>query len=115
MELRISKQESSWVANHRPIYSAISGQVLALEFDNNKASDEINQVFIIDQTPSVILLKQTEDQTESYEILKKVNISDIDQIKKSLDTLLRDDYSRASISERCLMIQGKTFVYSSGH
>ena len=56
MELRVSKNENIWVAKHRPVFSAITGQVLALELDYNRTNNDTNQVFLVDQTPSVLNL-----------------------------------------------------------
>ena len=48
MELRISKHEDVWVTEQRPIFSAIAGQVLALELDYNRANDDMNLIYLVD-------------------------------------------------------------------
>ena len=53
--------------------------MLALELDYNKAhDDEKNQLFIVDQSPSVIHLIQPKDKTEPYEILNKFSLSEVE-------------------------------------
>ena len=79
MELRVSENNDTWVTKQRPIFQAISGQVLALELDYNKAhANEKNQLFIVDQSPSVIHLIQPEDKTELYETLNRFSLSEVE-------------------------------------
>ena len=73
-----------------------------------------NQLFVIDQQPCLVKLRQTEEQ-EGYEVLLRVNLANIERLKKKLEYLASKPFARACISDRCLTIQGKTFIFSTGH
>ena len=49
------------------------------------------------------------------ELIKTLNANETDSMKESLAWLENTPFSCASISERCLTIKGKTFVYDSCH
>ena len=88
---------------------------MELDFDHCEAK-QVNQLFVIDQKPSVTHLRQCKDNQKSYRVLKIWNLNQInDNIKRGLDWLRITDYSRTSISERCLTIQGQTYIYETHH
>ena len=115
MKLTIKRGKGNiWSAKIASVYSQITGQVLALELDHEHQNfTAYDQLFLVDQTPSVIHLRQNFDKNEDYQLIQRFSLADDKEIKTSLNTLLKKDFTRATISERCITILNNTIIYAS--
>ena len=100
----------------KTIFTSSSGDILAVEYDKDTFnSPGGHRLFVVDQQYNVLHLKQSTTDNEAYDQLEKWNVSQVDEFRSSLDWLSKTDFTRASISRRCITVRNKTCVFETSH
>ena len=129
-------KKNEWVSEKEQIFAGCSGDVLALEFEEDRADtvdskwktggsereleiipDKNNQLYVIDSFPALIKLGRGGEEKNSaeYQALQRWNLASVSSLSsRTLEKMGNELFLRCSITDRCVTIQGDTYVYESG-
>ena len=133
-ELHVRKADNKWIWTKKPIFELTAGRAIALELDPNNAKDckvlqagsrgkkgkvltdrnINNKVFVIDEQLQLYQLQEDPD-TNSYFSIERHSLAGYKDLAPSLRYLEQNSWTRASITDSSITIQGRTLNFKDDY